>query len=177
MEFTYYLYSIFGMVLTLMYTQRNAISTRMSSDFMRRSAAVALGPLISFGIGGSLHAYSLYSSDFECVFINQLNETVEIATQHSSSFEDFYAQSDYYQIAPHSTAYVTLQPRSKVIFGYTYRFALKWNDSLLLLPSDFSKESVKTFLITRNGIELASQELYREWAFKHDGQRIFFRNA
>ena len=99
MEYTYYLYSLFGIMLTLMYTQRNAISTRMGSDFMRRSAEVALGPLISFGIGGGLHAYSLYSSDFECVFINQLNETVEIATQHSSSFDNYYAQSDFYKLA------------------------------------------------------------------------------
>jgi len=106
-----------------------------------------------------------------------LNETIEIAAEHSSPWNDFFTRSDFNKVQPYNTAYVVVQPRMNALLGYTYRLAIQRGKSLLLVPADFSDKIPETFLITKDGLRKSQEQNYREWSSNHDGQRLHFRNG
>jgi len=172
-------YTIIGLTLSLTFSQRHNISafTRSNGDLLRNCAQPAIGSLIVVAIGQFWKCVQLYANDWEYVFINQLNETVGIAAEHSFPWDDFFARSEYHNLKPYETAYTRLQPRMKAVLGYNYRFAIQRGKSLLFIPADFSTDVQKIFLLTEMGLEESKEEYYRKWSLNHEGQPVIFRNG
>lgn len=168
---------IIGLITVILFQSRNDVMRMIRSDVVSGVKPAIIG---LSGLGGTLfykgyNAYQLYSSEWQFVFINQLNDTAGIASHRSLWNQDFSGQTDYHNVDAFSTVYVKLQPLMNVVWGYTYSIRIKWKDNSLLIPADLSSQTCKTFLITENGLSLASEQYYREWTYKHDGKFVVFQ--
>ena len=169
---------IIGLITIILFQSRNDIARLVRSDAVRNfqiSSAIGLSGLFGTLVYKGYNAYELYSSEWDIVFINQLNETVGIASHRSMWYEDFNQQTDYHDVMPFSSCYVRLQPLLNAVWGYTYRIVVKWNENSLLIPADLSSQTCKTFLITKDGLRLAPDQTYRAWSYKFDGKIIVFQ--
>jgi len=167
---------IIGLIVIVLFQSRNDIVRLIRSDAVRNfRAAIGLSGL--FGTLGykGYNSYVLYSSEWDFVFINQLNETAGIASHRSMWYEDFNGQTDYHNVMAFSSCYVRLQPLLNAVWGYTYRIRVKWNDNSVLIPADLSSQTCKTYLITKDGLLLAPDQSYRAWSNKFDGKIVVFQ--
>jgi hypothetical protein len=174
----YLVTAIIGLIMIILFQARRDIVNLVRSDAVRNfqvTSAIGLTGLCTTLAYKGYNAYVLYSSEWDFVFINQLNETVGIASHRSMWYQDFSGQTDYHDVMAFSSCYVRLQPLLNAMWGYTYNIRIKWNENSLFIPADLSSQTCKTFLITKDGLRLAPDQSYRAWSYKFDGKIIVFQ--
>ena len=103
------------------------------------------------------YSYQLYVSTWDFVFINEVNETFGIASRRSLWNQDFAGQTDDHHVNPFSTACVRLQPLLNAVWRYTFHMAISHKKKYILIPADLSSQTCKTFLIIKEGLQLAPE--------------------
>ena len=150
--------------MIILFQSRKDIMRLVRSEIVQsmKKTVTGVGGLSAFGYKG-YYSYQLYVSTWDFVFINELNETIGIANRRSLWNQDFIGHTDDHEVKPFSTAYVRLQPLLNAVWEYTYHMSISRKNKYILIPTDLSSQTCKTFLITKEGLQLAPELYYRQW--------------